>query len=201
MFLELSVCVVCLFAYRVNMTRDRLLFIALRWLAGDQLKILWQTPNQGCAQRVFPSTVTPPLLSQSPFSPSRRSTGVFSPTNGHTFIWAHSKITHAHTHTHKPSTPYYSLLICRALIETPLSPSRTCSLSLIISQGAFGRSREGDGDRERGLQSDVTGQLWSHKSIWMNLFRKNNDARSNMWIHECGYDKQSSKLKVHESSL
>lgn len=71
--------------------------------------------------------------------------GLFT-VRGHTFK------EHVHTRTHKCNTPYYSLLICWALIETPLSLSHTCNSSLIISEGAFGGGRGGGGGR-RGLPS------------------------------------------------
>lgn len=77
------------------------------------------------------------------------------------------KNTRAHTHTHKCSPPYYSLLICRALIETPpLSQSYTYIPSLIISEGAFGRSKGGGGWGEDSPVSCDKPLL--HSQIWLN---------------------------------
>lgn len=118
-------------------------------------KSFGQISNQSCALRVHHATDCHcffTALFPFPFSPSYWATGVFSP---HMDVHAHEHMQkkRMHAHTHQRSTPYYSLLICRALIETPLSPSCTCIPSLIISQGAFVGRTEGDGGRRRGLPS------------------------------------------------
>lgn len=97
-----------------------------------------------------------------------------STTHGHTYTWTHTKNTCTHARMNAVQL-ITLLLICRALIETPLSPSCTCISSLIFCQGAFGGRREGDGDGRRGLPS----LLWSGKiklsSYLVSAFSSNSE--------------------------
>lgn len=188
---------VCVFVHiQLKWPRDLLLLIILWWHeADDQLKILGQIPNQSCAPRVFHTTVF--FTDLFPFRPLHHAERQGSFHHACSHIHMNTCKKHMHTRTHKRSTPYYSLLICRALIETPLSLSRTCIPSLIISQGAFGgRGRRGGWWREeRTLESPVTGQLYIHRSDWIKLSSQSVSASSsisgekrcleqNMWIYE-----------------
>lgn len=112
-------------------------------------------PNQSCALRVLHATVCHSFF-----------TALFPFRSLHHTEHQGSFLAHVDTHTHEPMQKTHArthahinavylitlLLICRALIENPLSLSSTCIPSLIISQGAFGGRREGDGDGRRGLQ-------------------------------------------------
>lgn len=153
--MDVGVCL-CLCAHKVKMTPrspavNHTVVTRSRWpiknpRANTQSQLCSEGPPRHSLPLRFHSSF--PL----PFSASRWATGVFSPhMDTHTHMNTCKK--HMHTRTHKRRTAYYSLLICRALIETPLSPSHTCIPSLIISQGAFGGRREGDGGGWRGLLS------------------------------------------------
>lgn len=188
---------VCVFVHiELKWPQDLLLLIILWWhVADDQLKILGQIPNQSCALRVFHTTVCrcffTALFPFRSFLHTERQ-GSFHHTWTHTHMNTCKK--HMHTRTHKWSTAYYSLLICRALIETPLSPSHTCIPSLIISQGAFGGRREGGWWRkDRTPESPVTGQLYIHRSDWIKLSSQlvfafsSIGGKKDAWSKTCGY--------------
>lgn len=174
--------------------QDLLLLITL-WghEADDQLKILGQIPNQSCALRALHATVCHCFFTALfPFHSLHHAERQGSSHHTWTRIHMNTCKKHMHTRTHKRSTPYYSLLICRALIETPLSPSCTCIPSLIISQGAFGGKKRGGWWWK---ESPVTGQLYMHTSHWIKLSSQLVSASSsisgkkvcleqNMWIRE-----------------
>lgn len=84
-----------------------------------------------------------------PFSPSYCATGVFLP---------HMDMhTHEHMHAHTNAVHHITvLIICRVLIESPLSPSCTCISSLIISQGAFGGAEGEDSQVPSCTSTDLT---------------------------------------------
>lgn len=158
--MRICVCV-CVFVQIVlKWPQDFLLVITLWWHeADDQLKnLLGKYPIRALLWgSSTPQTATafsqPFFLFRFLHHTERQGSSCHTWTCMHMNTW--EKNTCTHTHTHPRGTPYYSLLICRALIETPLSPSCTCIPSLIISQGAFGGRTEGDGGGRRGLPSLV----------------------------------------------
>lgn len=150
----MSVCVrvcFCLCAHRVKITRgspavNHTVVTRSRWpikkiLSKYPIRAVESSPLHTFCRHRRLFTAPPPSLHH------RERQGSF---HLHARTRTHERIGRkcARAHTHERSTPYYSLLICRALIETPLSLSHTCFPSLIISQGAFG----GDGGRKREIQ-------------------------------------------------
>lgn len=152
------------------MTIDLLLVTMLCWHeADDQLKISGQTPNQSCVLRVFHSTVNHWLFTSSFFSVlsiTLSDRGLLT-TRGHTHTWADAE-TRAHTHT---STHYTLLLFInlQGVNWIPPESDRTCSPSLIISQGAFGGKQNGGWAWMERHPESVTVQLYfcRHDSIQM----------------------------------